>query len=63
MVYRSCISIEDSFKQEICQALLADDLDAEILSELEGIEMKEMVKKNEKYRKKNELLVVYLKNQ
>lgn len=37
MVCRSSISMEDSFKQKILQALLAEDLYAEILIELEGI--------------------------
>ena len=63
LVYRSSVRLDNSFKREIMDTLKMDEFYSEIINELEIRERNEIVKKNETYRKKNELLVVYLQNQ
>ena len=62
LLYRSSVQLGNSFKREIMDTLKKDDLYGEIINELEINDREEVVKRNETYRKKNELLVVHLHN-
>ena len=59
LVYRSSVRLDNSFKREIMDTLKMDEFYSEIINELESRERKEIVRKNETYRNKNELLVVH----
>ena len=62
LVYSSGVPLDNSFKREIMDTLTKYDFYGEIVNELESRERKEVVKRNETYRKKNELLIVHLQN-
>ena len=57
------VLIANSFRQELCEAQKEDEECAEILRDLTENEKKEILKKNETYRIKNELLVIHIDKQ
>ena len=63
LVYRSSISLDPSFKQEIYEANQNDILYSSILSELESSADRELIKGKEKFRMKHGLLCVHQEDQ